>query len=55
MITKFSSLFAGNVDMENIGLEGVPANERRLSDEHLASIFDKTEPVSYTHLTLPTT
>ena len=48
MITKFSSLFAGNVDMENIGLEGVPANERRLSDEHLASIFDKTEQICKT-------
>jgi alkanesulfonate monooxygenase SsuD/methylene tetrahydromethanopterin reductase-like flavin-dependent oxidoreductase (luciferase family) len=43
MITKFGSLFAGNVDLDNIGLEGTPANERWLSDEHLASVFDKCE------------
>jgi len=37
MITRFSSLFAGNVDMDDIGLEGTPANDRWLSDERLAS------------------
>ena len=26
MITKFGSLFAGNVDLDNIGLEGTAAN-----------------------------
>ena len=31
MITKFGSLFAGNVDLDQIGLEGTPANERWLS------------------------
>ena len=41
MITKFGSLFAGNVDLDHIGLEGTPANDRWLSNEHLATVFDK--------------
>jgi len=46
MITKFGSLFAGNVDLEDIGLEGTPANDRWLSDEHLAKVFDKCQAVA---------
>ena len=42
MITKFDSLFAGHVDMENIGYGGIPVNDRSFSDEHLASAFDKS-------------
>ena len=45
MITKFGSLFAGHVDLENIGLDGTPVNDRFLSDEQLATIFDKTEAI----------
>ena len=29
MISKFDSLFAGHVDIENVGYGGVPVNERR--------------------------
>src|SRR5215467_7559358 len=43
MITKFGSLFAGNVDLHQIGLEGMPANDRWLSNEHLATVFDKCQ------------
>ena len=48
MITKFGSLFAGNVDMdlEDIGLDATPVNERRFSDEHLAGVFPKTEAMA---------
>ena len=42
MITKFGSIYAGHVDLEDIGLEGTPVNERWLSDEHLNTVFDKT-------------
>ena len=42
MITKFGSLFAGNVDLDNIGFEGTPVNERWLPDEHLSTVFDKS-------------
>src|SRR5262247_4560531 len=45
MITRFGSLYAGHVDLENIGLEGTPVNERWLSDEHLATVLDKTEAI----------
>jgi hypothetical protein len=41
MITQFGSLYAGHVDLENIGLEGTPVNERWLSDAHQATVFEK--------------
>ncbi|MFQ6026612.1 MAG: LLM class flavin-dependent oxidoreductase [Dehalococcoidia bacterium] len=48
MITKFGSLFAGNVDLDDIGLTGTPANDRWLSDAHLATVFDKCEAIAST-------
>ena len=46
MIKRFGTNYAGDVDLEverdDLGLEGLPVNERWLSDEHLASVFDKT-------------
>ncbi|MCH8298118.1 MAG: LLM class flavin-dependent oxidoreductase [Chloroflexi bacterium] len=45
MITKFGSLFAGHVDFEDLGFDATPVNERRLSDERLAGVFDKTEAI----------
>ncbi len=46
MITKFDSLFAGHVDMDNVGYGGVPVNLRRFPNEHLASVFDKAEAMA---------
>jgi alkanesulfonate monooxygenase SsuD/methylene tetrahydromethanopterin reductase-like flavin-dependent oxidoreductase (luciferase family) len=46
MITKFGSLFAGNVDLDNIGLEGTPLNDRWYPDEHLNTVFDKCEAMA---------
>ena len=43
MITRFGSIYAGNVDFDNIGLEGTPVNDRSLSDEHIATVFDKCQ------------
>ena len=48
MITKFGSLYAGNVDLDNIGLEGTPVNDRSLSDEHLATVFEKSKNFAQT-------
>ena len=45
MIDKFDSLFAGHVDMDDVGYAGIPVNDRSFSDEHLASVFDKSESV----------
>ena len=42
MITRFGSLFAGNVDLDNIGFEGTAVNDRWLSDQHLTTVFDKS-------------
>ena len=46
MITKFGSLFAGHVDLGDIGLDATPVNDRWLSDERLAGVFDKTEAIA---------
>jgi alkanesulfonate monooxygenase SsuD/methylene tetrahydromethanopterin reductase-like flavin-dependent oxidoreductase (luciferase family) len=45
MITRFGSLYAGHVDLDNIGFEGTPVNDRWLSDEHLATVLDKAEAI----------
>ena len=46
MITKFSSLYAGHVDLGDMGQEATPANERRYPNEHLTSVFEKTEALA---------
>ena len=46
MIKKFGSLFAGHVDLENLGFDGTPVNDRWLSDEHLATAFDKARAIA---------
>ena len=46
MITKFDSLFAGHVDMDNVGYAGTAVNDRSFSDQHLATVFDKTEAIA---------
>jgi alkanesulfonate monooxygenase SsuD/methylene tetrahydromethanopterin reductase-like flavin-dependent oxidoreductase (luciferase family) len=46
MITKFDSLFAGHVDIENVGYGGVPVNDRRYPNEHLVTVFDKAEAMA---------
>ena len=48
MITKFDSLYAGHVDMENVGYGGVAVNDRLFPNEHLITVFDKTEAVTKT-------
>jgi alkanesulfonate monooxygenase SsuD/methylene tetrahydromethanopterin reductase-like flavin-dependent oxidoreductase (luciferase family) len=46
MITRFDSLFAGHVDMENVGYGGTPVNDRSYSDDHLATAFDKSVAIA---------
>ncbi|HCG91372.1 MAG TPA: hypothetical protein DEZ08_06000 [Dehalococcoidia bacterium] len=40
-ITKFDSLYAGHVDMDNVGYKGTPVNDRKYSNDHLCTAFDK--------------
>ena len=46
MITKFGSLYAGHVDLEDIGFDATPVNDRWLSDKRLASVFPKAEAIA---------
>ncbi|HVZ09488.1 LLM class flavin-dependent oxidoreductase [Rhodopila sp.] len=46
MITKFATVYPGHVDLPDHGQNATPANERRFSNEHLASVFAKTEAVA---------
>ena len=46
MISKFATVFAGHVDLPDRGQDATPANERRFSNEHLASVFAKTEAIA---------
>src|SRR6266403_180352 len=48
MITKFGTVYAGHVDLPDMGQDATPANERRFSNEHLATVFDKTDAVART-------
>ncbi len=42
MITKFDSIYAGHVDMQDVGYSGAAVNDRRFPDEHLVTAFDKS-------------
>src|SRR6266700_7438288 len=46
MITKFSNVYAGHVDLGDMGQLATPANERRYPNEHLATVFSKTEAIA---------
>jgi alkanesulfonate monooxygenase SsuD/methylene tetrahydromethanopterin reductase-like flavin-dependent oxidoreductase (luciferase family) len=48
MITQFDSLYAGHVDMDNVGYAGTAVNDRSFSDEHLITAFDKTVAIAQT-------
>ncbi|NQW23483.1 MAG: LLM class flavin-dependent oxidoreductase [SAR202 cluster bacterium] len=45
MITKFGTLYAGHVDLEDVGFDATPVNDRWISDERLASVFTKAEAI----------
>lgn len=46
MITKFDSLFAGHIDMDNIGYGGTAVNDRRFSNDKLVTVFDKAQAMA---------
>ena len=48
MITKFDSLFAGHVDMTNIGYGGTAVNDRLFDNDHLSTVFPKSEAIAKT-------
>ena len=46
MIKHFGSLYAGHVDLGDLGLEATPVNERRFDNDHLITIFDRCEQIA---------
>lgn len=46
MIKRFSSLYAGHIDLDDMGQDATPVNDRRYSNEHLAGVFEKTEAMA---------
>ena len=50
MIKRFGNLYSGDVDLhvdrDDLGLEGLPVNERWLTDDHLATVFEKTQHIA---------
>ena len=48
MITKFDSLFAGHVDMPNVGYGGTAVNDRLFDNDHLSTVFPKSEAIAKT-------
>ena len=46
MITKFDSLYAGHVDLDNVGYAGTPINDRRYDNAHLATALDKAQSMA---------
>jgi alkanesulfonate monooxygenase SsuD/methylene tetrahydromethanopterin reductase-like flavin-dependent oxidoreductase (luciferase family) len=40
VITRFSTLYVGHIELEGCGLSGIPADDRRYSNERLIEVFD---------------
>jgi hypothetical protein len=40
MINKFMTVYAGHIDVPDHGQNATPANDRRYSNDELASVFD---------------
>src|SRR5215218_6669385 len=48
MISKFHVLYVGQIELDNIGLNGTPANDRRYSDERLREVFATVKDIAQT-------
>ncbi len=48
MITKFSVLYVGQIELENVGRDGTPADARRYSNERLSEAFFTARDVAQT-------
>jgi alkanesulfonate monooxygenase SsuD/methylene tetrahydromethanopterin reductase-like flavin-dependent oxidoreductase (luciferase family) len=46
MITKFSVLYVGQIELDNVGLAGTPADKRRYPNERLAEAFQTAKEVA---------
>lgn len=48
MITKFSVLYVGQIELDNVGANGTPADERRYPNERLVEAFSTARDVART-------
>ncbi len=48
MINKFHVLYVGQIELDNIGLNGTPANERRYSTERFQEVFATARDIAQT-------
>ena len=48
MIDRFHVLYVGQIELDNIGRNGTPANDRRYSDERLREVFATAKDVAQT-------
>ncbi len=48
MITKFSVLYVGQVELDHVGKDGTPANDRRYPNERLAEAFWTARDIAQT-------
>ena len=48
MITKFDTLYAGHVDMENVGYGGIPVNDRNFPNSYLVTALEKAANIAKT-------
>jgi alkanesulfonate monooxygenase SsuD/methylene tetrahydromethanopterin reductase-like flavin-dependent oxidoreductase (luciferase family) len=46
IIKKFSVLYVGRIELDNVGLNGTPADERRYPNERLAEVFQTAKEVA---------
>src|SRR5260221_359733 len=45
-IKRFHALYVGQVELDNIGRDGTPANDRRYSNERLSEVFESSRTVA---------
>ncbi len=48
MISKFTTVYPGHIDMPDRGQDATPANDRHFNNDELASVFEKSEAVAKT-------
>jgi alkanesulfonate monooxygenase SsuD/methylene tetrahydromethanopterin reductase-like flavin-dependent oxidoreductase (luciferase family) len=46
MIKRFHALYVGQIELDNIGHDGTPANDRRYSNERLSEVFETSRTVA---------
>jgi alkanesulfonate monooxygenase SsuD/methylene tetrahydromethanopterin reductase-like flavin-dependent oxidoreductase (luciferase family) len=46
MIKRFHALYVGQIALDNIGLAGTPANDRRYPNTRLAEVFSTARDVA---------